>query len=352
LSLYIDMATTYEDVVTAAQQLRGAQQVVSVRSVRRVLGGGSPNVIHRHLREWKSSQLIPGTSETPAQMVAQLTEVAPRFWAMALEEARNQVRVETEQLRQSLAQATIHVDEVQGLLDESEALRAQALAEQQRAVTALETVTARFAAADGQIAQTTQQLAEAQSALHRQQVYTEHVTAKFEALEQRAESDRLRHHQELATRDDAMQGLFQESEQLKVQLDAAVDEVARLTADIGSAGVREAERNRHITALEVRASADRVLWEERLARLQADGDVARAAAARAESHVAPLQQALATFAQDAELLRAVREGVQTHLPGLVIQLTDRMSTLEQAVREAQTPAPIPPPDAPPSGRAP
>jgi colicin import membrane protein len=330
------MATTFDDVATAAQQLLGAKQAISVRSVRRVLGKGSPNVIHRHLRDWRTTQLVPGTSQTPVQMVAQLTEAAPRFWALALEEARAQVRAEMTQLQQALDQAKTHVDEVQGLLDDGEAQRLQAVAEQQRAVAALETLSARFAALQDHSAQSARQLDEAQAGLRTQQAMTMHLTKKVDELEEKEEQARLRHQQQIATRDDALQALGRESDTIQAHLDTTIAERDRLAADLTAVRKLVEERGVLMRELERQATADRATWNIQEQGLHAEVLTLRAAATSAETALAPLVKAVETNAEQLVIIAEVRERLGTLLPALMGSIAEHIGILDRTIREAMS----------------
>ena len=328
------MATTFEDVATAAQQLQGAKQPISVRSVRRVLGKGSPNVIHRHLREWRVAQLMPGTSQTPVQMVAQMTEAAPRFWALALEEARAQVRVETDQLLHALDQARTHVDEVQGLLDDSEEQRLHALAEQQRAITALETLSARFAALQEHSARDARIAEESQAGLRTQQAMTMQLTTKAGELEAKADQARLRHQQEIMTRDDALQALGRELDQTQVHLDQSNAERTRSAADLKAARANLEQRDRLLAELTERLASERAHWNLQEQRLLAEAQAFRAAATAAEAALVPLLKAVETNAEHAVLIAGIRDELGTQLPVRFERMAEQFANLDLAIRAA------------------
>ncbi len=328
------MATTFEDVATAAQQLQGAQQPISVRSVRRVLGKGSPNVIHRHLRDWRAAQLVPGTSQTPVRMVAQMTEAAPRFWALALEEARAQVRAEVTQLQQSLELSRTHVDEVQGLLDDSEEQRLQALAEQQRAIAALEMLSGRFAALQDHSARSDRHLEEAQASLRTQQSMTMQLTTKVVELEAKADQVRLRHQQEILTRDDALQALGRELDLTQAGLDASNAERIQKAADLATTRTNLEDRERLLAELTARAATERADWNFREQLVLAEARASRAAATAAEAALAPLLKAVEVDAGNAALLSGIREELGSRLPMRFDRMAEQIGSLDLTIRTA------------------
>ena len=120
------MPATIAEIATAAAKLQEANRLVSVRSIREVLGGGSPNVLASLLRQWRQTQLqFPDTVAAPPQMVAEVASVAPRLWTLALEEARAHVQGDIDRLTIALRDANAATDEVQSLFDESVGMRAQ-----------------------------------------------------------------------------------------------------------------------------------------------------------------------------------------------------------------------------------
>ncbi len=346
------MATTYEDIATAALQLLGAKQPISVRSVRRVLGKGSPNVIHRHLRDWRAAQLVPGTSQTPVRMVAQMTEAAPRFWALALEEARAQVSVEMDQLQHACDQARLHVDEVQGLLDDSEEQRLQALAEQQRAIAALETLAGRFASLQEHSARDARIAEESQSGLRAQQAITMQLTTKAGELEAKADQARFRHQQEILTRDDALQALGRDLDQTQVHLDQSNAERTRSAADLAVARANLEQRDRLLAELTERSATERAHGNLQEQRLLAEAQASRAAATAAEAALVPLLKAVETNADHAVLIAGIREELETKLPGRFERMAEQIGTLDLAIRAAMAHRPPGADDAAPPHQAP
>ncbi len=67
---------TYEDVITAATQLKGQGKSVTIENVRSFLGTGSAGTINQHLRRWKeiqnSTQKIASKKSVPEPLVAMI----------------------------------------------------------------------------------------------------------------------------------------------------------------------------------------------------------------------------------------------------------------------------------------
>jgi SMC interacting uncharacterized protein involved in chromosome segregation len=83
---------TYEQVAAAADALVGSGAKATNRAVRERLRGGSPNVIHRHLKQWRDRAPLPSAPrrELPNVIVQRLQDELARVAA----EARAEVEAE------------------------------------------------------------------------------------------------------------------------------------------------------------------------------------------------------------------------------------------------------------------
>ena len=185
------MTATLSDVAAAAAQLENAKRRISVRSIRDVLGGGSPNHLTKLVSQWRQSTVqFPANSSAPAHMIAEVANVAPRIWELALQEAHAHVQNNIDQLTLALQNANDDNDEIQVLFDQSVAHLDQAHEEQRRALNVAEDSRVRCSLLDSQLAQQSSLLTESQTALRRQQLITEQITEKSKALESVIESER------------------------------------------------------------------------------------------------------------------------------------------------------------------
>lgn len=119
---------TFETVAEAANTLIDAGQRASVRLVTAHLGGGSPNTVLKHLREWKSGRPLVRVAETnldariTTAIVEQMQRVAAEAAAMAEELATS-----TEDDLQALAEAQHELEQqIASLTAERDTSRAQA----------------------------------------------------------------------------------------------------------------------------------------------------------------------------------------------------------------------------------
>src|SRR5690554_6107206 len=80
---------TYEQVATAADALVGQGEKPSIQRIREQLGTGSPNTIHRHLKQWRATQ-VPAERQAarlPDELAAALSQELERQAAAARAEA-------------------------------------------------------------------------------------------------------------------------------------------------------------------------------------------------------------------------------------------------------------------------
>jgi chromosome segregation ATPase len=340
------MGTTLEEVSAAARQLLDTHQRVSVRAVRRLLGGGSPNVLAAHLRQWRATQAMHGSSEAPAHMVAEIAGVAPRLWALALEEARRHVRADLERLRADLSQASADTEEVQGLLDASEERVAQAADERARAVAAAEALQDRFVATDAQFAHANRQLSDTQAALHRQQIMTEHLAGRIDAADATRAAAQQQHGEEMRARDTELANLRQSLTASDTQLAATQRDRDRCAADIHTLREQIQDQSHRLAEATRQAAVERVLSDERIRHQEQVATLLRSDAAALTTHLASIQQALAARDQDRSLFEELRDALGTRLPEHLQQLAERLDAVEAALAARSTTEPEPKPEAP------
>lgn len=65
---------TYDDVIAAANSLKGEGKSVTIKNVRQFLGTGSAGTVNQHLRRWKeaqySTQKIASKENLPEPLIA------------------------------------------------------------------------------------------------------------------------------------------------------------------------------------------------------------------------------------------------------------------------------------------
>jgi len=111
---------TREQVTQAADALVAEGQNPSIEAIRKRLGTGSPNTVHKHLTEWRAArpQTPAAVREIPASLTAAL--------AAEIERATAQARAEIEgQLVEAQAEAAALADAGEGLEADREALTDQ-----------------------------------------------------------------------------------------------------------------------------------------------------------------------------------------------------------------------------------
>ena len=226
------MPATIAEIATAAAKLQDANRLVSVRSIREVLGGGSPNVLASLLRQWRQTQLqFPDTVAAPPQMVAEVASVAPRLWTLALEEARTHVQGDIDRLTIALRDANAATDEVQSLFDESVGMRAQCEEERKRAIAAAEAMEVRCAALDAHCAHQVALMTEAQSALKRQQGTSDDLASKLSLCETLRNHEAAQLRGEISTREQIIGDLRTTIATLESRLAASIQNNEHLVAD-------------------------------------------------------------------------------------------------------------------------
>lgn len=259
------MATTLADIAAAAQKLVEAKRSVSVRSIRGVLGGGSPNVLTALLRQWRQTQLqFPSSSEAPPQMIAEVAGVAPRLWALALEEARVHLQADLDRSMVGLRDANAATDEVQGILDETVQRLEQAQGDRQRSVDALTVIEARCAAAESQVVQSALQAAEALAGLKRQQEFAELLLSKLTVSETARELDAAQLRSLVDKRDREIAGLRTTIAESDAGVAAARKENERLLAELRTQHARAEAREHQVVDLDRQLAVDRATSQEQL----------------------------------------------------------------------------------------
>ena len=262
------MATTLADIAAAAQQLQDTEKPVSVRSIREVLGGGSPNVIAALLRQWRQTQFMPGVTEAPAQMVAEVAGVAPRLWAIALEEANRHVQGDHDRLTVALAAANSGADEVQAMLDETVQRLDQAMGDRQRSVDALNVIEARCLAAESQAVQSAIQVAEAQAGLKRQQEFSEQMASKLMVSETARELDAVKFRSVVESRDREIGTLRTAIAESEAGLVTTRKEIERLLAEECTQHARADAGHHQVVDLERQLAVERAVSRQQKAAHQ------------------------------------------------------------------------------------
>lgn len=259
------MPATIAEIATAAAKLQEANRLVSVRSIREVLGGGSPNVLASLLRQWRQTQLqFPDTVAAPPQMVAEVASVAPRLWTLALEEARTHVQGDIDRLTVALRDANAATDEIQSLFDESVGMRAQCEEERKRAIAAAEAMEVRCAALDAHCAHQVALMTEAQSALKRQQEASEQLASKWSLSETTREHENAKLRAEISARDQKISDQRAALAEKESSLSAANASIARLTSEVQRLTNLSSASHQQVTDLELQLAVERVAHQEQL----------------------------------------------------------------------------------------
>ena len=331
------MPTTLADIDAAVQRLTSTNQRISVRSVRRALGGGSPNVLAALLRQWRAAQMIPGSTEAPAQMVAEIAGVAPRLWSLALEEARRHVQVEMEHLTEAHRQAASDTEEIQGLLDAAEERLQQTVDERQRAVAASEALHSRFVAADAQLATAVRQLSDTHAALYRQQIMAEHAESRRVRAEEAHAAEQQSHAADLLARDGALDGLRQALSACETRLAVALAEQVRSTEMIRHLEAADQERDRRMIEQERQSAANAVRADEHRRHLAAEVAHLHAAADGVSAQLSAALSRSAVSEQERQCLAEIRTALNDSWPRQLDLLRERMSAVEIAMRERPLP---------------
>lgn len=229
---------TFDEVTAAATQLQQDGKLVTIDSVREILGTGSPTTIQKHLIEWRASQPKPAAvtkAELPDSLLEALTDWAQQFAQEAGAGAREAVEqserdmaalleageeLETE-LRDQVASATAARDVAQAAVterdEEIERLQAELRNARQIATDALVGKAKDQLAIDGKDAQ----LADLRAQLER------YVASSAE------ESDkRLAAEMELVGAKTACESLEAEIKDLRKQLDMSRSERGTLRAEL------------------------------------------------------------------------------------------------------------------------
>src|SRR5690242_8066068 len=100
---------TYQDVATAAEQLRVEGRNVGPIKVRQMLGRGSFTTVQKYLSEWENAQAELKTkaeeekkSGPPEEVFTELQKVMAAYWPQAVARAKEELRPETEALNAKL----------------------------------------------------------------------------------------------------------------------------------------------------------------------------------------------------------------------------------------------------------
>jgi DNA repair exonuclease SbcCD ATPase subunit len=231
----------YEEVEAAAISLQHDGAQVTIDTVREALGKGSPNTIHKHLAEWRTSQAKPAETpkaDIPESILAELRNWAQQFAEEAATGARDalaqsdsdmdtllkageELEREHEELLEQVASLTAARDQALALADERadeiERLTTELNDARQVAMDALVSKAKDQLAIDGKDAQ----LADLRTQLER------NLTASA------ADSDaRLAAEMELVGAVTARDSLANEVKDLRAQLAASLRDRSSLRADM------------------------------------------------------------------------------------------------------------------------
>jgi hypothetical protein len=81
---------TYEDVISAANSLKGEGKSVTIENVRRVLGTGSAGTVNQHLRRWREAQNSTQKIATKEQVPEPLIALVKGLWEGVLTQSIEQ----------------------------------------------------------------------------------------------------------------------------------------------------------------------------------------------------------------------------------------------------------------------
>lgn len=327
------MPATLADVAAAAHNLQEAKKPVSVRAIREVLGGGSPNVLSALLRQWRQAQnLIPSSSEAPPAMIAEVVGAAPRLWALALEEARSHFQADLDRARIALQEANAATDEVQGLLDDTVAHLDQAREERQRAITAAETLQVRLTVADNHMANQVAAAAELQTAGRRQQETIDQLVSKLSLSEAAREHDAAQLRGEITARDAAISELRIEQTANEASLLASQAESAHHFQNTKRLEAQLETVQREILTQKERAAATTASHEAIIAGQNTEIVLLRAQVAQLSAQIGEMVIARETAAR-LQAVQGDRDDVATkftdHLQALG-SVNDRLEAIEKA----------------------
>ncbi|MEY4513587.1 MAG: hypothetical protein RLZZ450_5709 [Pseudomonadota bacterium] len=284
---------TYEQVAAAADELVGEGAKPTNRAVRERLRGGSPNVIHRHLKQWRDRAPLPSAPrrELPNVIVQRLQDELGRVAAEARAEVEAEL-VEAQTVAADLA-ATGEALEV-----ERDALLAQ--------------VAALMSERDVLAGKTTEQSAE-----------LERLGDELEERQQTVENARIEVAQERLRTEGLRQQLEQQQPELtRLRAELNQEHTARIEAQREQASLvagRDAvlERLQELGAREQTALRDVLELRQRITELLTESrtqavDVARAneTAARAADENERLRADLAARSSELGELRAELDNVR------------------------------------------
>jgi chromosome segregation ATPase len=294
----------FEAVATAAEELRGAGQRISVRTVTKQLGGGSPNDVLKHIREWKAGRPLVRIAETDL-------------------DSRITTAIAEQMQRVAVAAAAIAEERAADVEDDLSVLvEAQQAAEQQ-----IETLTVERDIARQRAEELASQLADVQATAERSaQAMSEQIVAL------RTELAGERSHQEKTAsalaraevRLESMPALQNEIERLRTILDASQQarQQAEQQAAVLAAKLDDSER--HAGEIEIRASK---------AEQQAQKIITEAHAVAMK--VSESAAALAGKLEDSERRSAEVEVRATKAEQQFIAITRELATANVAVQAGQ-----------------
>ena len=177
---------TYDDVAAAAEALSAQGEHPSIMRVREYLQTGSPNTIHKRLKQWRESQAPAArpAPEIPAPLARSMVETMDAYAAERAAEAQQEAsraRAEADQLAETGEQVE---NERDAALERAENAESEAAAATQRAESAesdLERMTSERDDLRVRIEQNVQELSDARARV-------ESLTAERDRLSNQVES--------------------------------------------------------------------------------------------------------------------------------------------------------------------
>ena len=336
------MSATLSDVAAAAAQLGTAKRRISVRSIREVLGGGSPNHLTKLVSQWRQSTVqFPANSTAPAHMIAEVANVAPRIWELALQEANAHVQNNIDQLTLALQNAIDDNEEIQVLFDQSVAHLDQAREEQRRALSVAEDSRARCSLLDSQLAQQASLFVESQAALQRQQLITEQLTEKTKALESAIESERSRQESERIQSIRAIAELETKLAVLTAKHAISLEQHQRTSNDIREAELKEQKSTELINQLRRQLDVSNEAKASLEISFKEAGQESESHKRNLEQHIIFLENEFAVQAQKYVAFREAMEGslsLQAQANQLIIDKLDGINVLINTRESAPPPA--------------
>lgn len=105
-----------QQIFEAAEKLHGAGEAVSHRTIRNILGSGSPNNIHKHLNEWKLAKGVVAPAKRPlsSSIIAAINAEVDRVSA----ELKRDLEFQIQEEQQSANLISQHADALEVEINE------------------------------------------------------------------------------------------------------------------------------------------------------------------------------------------------------------------------------------------